>query len=182
MNLNKYHKEAIVRSVMHDIPNHGLEELEKRVKKMVDEDIKKHCPKEVYTMWTTPALAPYLSTVSRNAGYLCEASHRRYVSDLFYVTYPSAHSISAEFTERVTPLITAQLEALEERRYAVANLEAAIAGIRTRKQFVELFPELEKYAPKESVKGTLLPALANVVADLSKLGWPASKNAEAATA
>jgi hypothetical protein len=60
-----------------------------------------------------------------------------------------------------------------------SGLENALKGIRTRKQFVEAFPELEKYAPSEHKSGSMLPAIANVVADLSKLGWPKNKVAAA---
>lgn len=51
------------------------------------------------------------------------------------------------------------------------KLEAAFEGINTRKQFVETFPEFIKYAPEESGKCPTLPAVANVVSDLVKLGW-----------
>ena len=50
-----------------------------------------------------------------------------------------------------------------------------MATVFTVDKFFEAFPEFEKYLPSEAQPTKNLPALANVVADLSKLGWP--KNA-----
>lgn len=36
-------------------------------------------------------------------------------------------------------------------------------------------PEAEKYLPKEAKSSTNVPAVANVVADLVKAGWPKGK-------
>lgn len=49
------------------------------------------------------------------------------------------------------------------------------AACKTLKQARERLPEFEKYPPKDVEKSpTMLPALANLVADLTKVGWPAT--------
>ena len=52
-----------------------------------------------------------------------------------------------------------------------AKLHAAFAGVNTRKQAVDKFPEFVPYLPPESGTTQNLPAVANVIADLLKFGW-----------
>jgi phosphoglycolate phosphatase-like HAD superfamily hydrolase len=52
------------------------------------------------------------------------------------------------------------------------SLQGAIEACSTYKQLMTRLPEFEKYYPKPDAPTANLPALANVVADLSKLGWP----------
>lgn len=59
-----------------------------------------------------------------------------------------------------------RLVALEERLRSVVN------ACSTRKALAEALPEFEKYLPPEPVKGANVPAVANVVADFMKAGWP----------
>lgn len=60
------------------------------------------------------------------------------------------------------------------------KLHGVAYGVTTRKALVEALPEFEKYLPKEDEKPSKsLPALANLVADFTKAGWP--KGAQPAT-
>ena len=53
------------------------------------------------------------------------------------------------------------------------KLTGAIAGCTTRKQAVDALPEFEKYLPEDTVAAMRsLPAIANVVTDFVKAGWP----------
>ncbi len=52
------------------------------------------------------------------------------------------------------------------------NLKAAIMACSSVKQLNERLPEFKNYYPSAEKPVTTLPALANVVADLTKLGWP----------
>jgi len=62
----------------------------------------------------------------------------------------------------------------EDEKYhsAISNLNSAIMSCGTLAALKKTFPEFEKYYPTEEQPTKNLPALANVVADLSKLGWP----------
>ena len=60
----------------------------------------------------------------------------------------------------------------EQRENAKQKLVDALGGINTVKQFITAFPEFTKYAPVEHKTVKYLPALTDVVANLSKLGWP----------
>lgn len=170
MNLTKLHKQAIVRAVLADIPRKNMEELETTVKQMVDEDIEKHAPKEIWAVWKDKSLACYLSVLSMNVGYLRTDDKSRYLDGFFQVIFPERHEFSRQFKSRLTPMLeklVAETKAMQEVK---DKLESALAGVRTRKQFMEMFPELEKYAPPEPRKDALLPATASVVEDLSRLG------------
>lgn len=52
------------------------------------------------------------------------------------------------------------------------QLEQAAASATTTKALAEMFPEFAKYLPAEETKTRNLPAIANVVADFMKAGWP----------
>lgn len=61
----------------------------------------------------------------------------------------------------------------QEQRKLETSLQGAIAGCNTRKQAVEALPEFEKYLPADGVAAMRsLPALANVLTDFVKAGWP----------
>lgn len=73
----------------------------------------------------------------------------------------------------IVALVKNKQEQDEKHRVLSAQLTAAIAGCNTRKQAVEALPEFEKYLPEDAaVAMRSLPAIANVVTDFVKAGWP----------
>ena len=83
-----------------------------------------------------------------------------------------------------SPNVNTQVEALlvdlahqEERINALkAKLQATADAVTTRKALIDLLPEFEKYLPADESKAVAsLPAVANVLSDFVKAGWP--KNA-----
>lgn len=52
------------------------------------------------------------------------------------------------------------------------QLKQAAASVTTTKALAEALPEFAKYLPADEAKARNLPALANVVADFVKAGWP----------
>ncbi len=73
--------------------------------------------------------------------------------------------------------LTALAKPYEDEDEAISaarcKLQGAIEGCTTRKALMTRLPEFEKYYPaEEAPMSKNLPALANVIADLSKLGWP----------
>ena len=68
-------------------------------------------------------------------------------------------------------------DALAEQNKCRNQLQAKIEGIAasctSRKQLLEALPEFEKYLPAQtSVNSRSVPALANLLADLTAAGWP----------
>jgi hypothetical protein len=74
--------------------------------------------------------------------------------------------------DQIKAILAPYEEQEDERHNAESRLSHAFAGINTLKQALTTFPEFKKYYPTEEQPTKNLPALANVMADLSKLGWP----------
>lgn len=67
------------------------------------------------------------------------------------------------------------------------NLQTRLKGVAyactTRKQLEEALPEFSSYLPEEEAKAAKnLPAVANVLSDFVKAGWPKSNNGKIAAA
>lgn len=63
-----------------------------------------------------------------------------------------------------------------ERNSLADQLRGAAYSCNTTKQLRELLPEFDKYLPAEEEKTCrTLPAVANIVAEFTKAGWPAKK-------
>lgn len=69
----------------------------------------------------------------------------------------------------------------EKRRTLSTQLRGAAYACNTTKQLRELLPEFDKYLPAEEEKTCrTLPAVANIVAEFTKAGWPTKKAGVAA--
>lgn len=154
MKIGKWEKESIVRAIMADVPKANKEkrkeELQAAVVKLMSPEVRK-----VYKL-NPKALAKY------HVGYL--------ISD---TSYNGRDIVCGDVTDKQIGELCKQYEAEEDtRKQAEYRLKAAIMACTTLKQLKERLPEFEKYYPSVEKPITTLPALANVVADLSKLGWP----------
>jgi len=150
MNLTKLIKSAIVRAIMNDVPR----EDEATAKKKIQEALVKAMSPECRKLYKTN---PHALRDARVASY-------EYGFDYSFDVIKG--------DAQLEPILQAYKDARDARRTAKQKLEAAIEGCRTLKQLEKALPEFKKYYPKEDAPSTNLPALANVVADLSKLGWP----------
>ncbi len=153
MNLDKYTKQSIVKAIMQDLP--AIDTI-KRAEAINAAIIKAMSP-EVRKLYKTKPEA--LRTRS--------------------VAYADPHSswtqntVVGDVTEDKIKEIVAPYKKEEEERDAMRRkLTHAFEGIRTLKAALKMFPEFKKYMPTEAEPTKNLPALANVMADLSKLGWP----------
>jgi hypothetical protein len=153
MNLTKLHKQAIVRAIMQDTPAHDREKWADEIKAAI---VKAMSP-EVRKLYKTKPNALRTASVPYTNQY------RQWGDDIPVgdVTKEQIKEITAPYDKLVT-----------ERREMENKLVAAFEGIRTLKQAESTFPEFKKYYPSEAQPTKNLPALANVVADLSRLGWP----------
>jgi hypothetical protein len=153
--INKYDKEAIVRAIMADVPKPDKvkrrEELQAAIVKAMSPEARKLYNK-------TPS-----------------ALRTHYIGDLGYdgCNWGTRDVIKGDVTEVVIDELCKKYKAEDEAHNdARRALKGAIEACTTYKQLMTRLPEFEKYYPKPDAKATNLPALANVVADLSKLGWP----------
>lgn len=183
MNLNKLHKKAIVAAVVADIPRkHGKEDVRVAIQKIMDANIIQLAPEAVAGAYKNLEARNFLLIHTTNPGYLRPSKDIGHIHGLSSIRYlgkifgddKEVSSVQSSINE----ICSAFIEENEKIDEAESNLRGAIEGIRTRARFVEMFPELEKYGPAASEKTYGVPALANVVSGLVKLGWP--KNVTAA--
>jgi hypothetical protein len=152
MKFSKYAKQSIVRAIIHDLPPINKEARAIAIK----EAIVNAMSPEVRELFKSKPVALRTATVE----------------------YINPHRHWQEFTvgdvtdEQIKKIMEPYDNEEQERREAEGKLARAFAGINTLKQALTTFPEFKKYYPTEAEPTKNLPALANVIADLSKLGWP----------
>lgn len=147
MNLTKYHKKAIVTSILNDTPEPNKDELKQKIQL------------DLFDAMSPAAQALYRVTPS------ALASTSSYDCGIAY----GATLIVGDADKNA--VLKPYIKAHEARQNIKTKLTNALEGMRTRKQFIDAFPEFSHYAPEESGPTANLPALANIVADLVKAGW-----------
>lgn len=155
MKLTKLHQEAIVRAIMQDVPKPDKTKRFAVVQEAIVKAMSPDCRK-VYKKTPTALV-------------------KQYLGDLIYdsVNWSSRDVVVGDVPKSVIDtIIKPYVE--EDEAYAKARrqLESAVKGCTTLKALETALPEFKKYYPTEAQPTKNLPALANVVADLSKLGWP----------
>lgn len=155
MKLNKYTKQAIVRAIMNDVPKPDKTKRHATVQATIVKAMSPECRK-VYNK--TP-----------------KALVTQHIGDTTYdgCNWHTREIIKGDVPEDKIKAALKPYEAEDEAyRTAQHQLKMAIEGCSTLNAIKKAFPEFEKYLPTEAQPTKNLPALANVVADLSKLGWP----------
>ena len=156
MRLDKYAKQSIVRAIMNDVPKPDKAkrraDLQAAIVKAMSPDVRK-------VFKSTPG-----------------ALKAHYFGDVIYDSYAWSTRelvVGDVPDEKLKELVKPYKDEDEARDAAQRKLEGAIEGCTTRKSLMTRLPEFEKYYPAEDAPMSKnLPALANVMADLSKLGWP----------
>ena len=161
MRLTKVIRDAFVRAAMDDVPK---EDYQAKIHKLIQDDAIASLPPKVKAIAQDKELRHFLKTESHFiTGYL--------ISNV-RVMHPEY--------ER-SPSVNTQVEALlveaakqQERMSALrAKLQATADAVTTRKALIDLLPEFEKYLPADEAKAVAtLPAVANVLSDFVKAGWP----------
>lgn len=168
MKLTKYDRQAFVKAVMADIP---MEDYREQARALILEDSIQALPKKLQDAARDPACKDYLETGS---------CYRQAFAGSFTVydkRWNGRYTPSATAMQKLTELET--LHRAQEKKLddVEAKLTASIEACSTLKVAKERLPEFEKYLPQDRTpeKGTYLPAVANLVADLATLGWPKDK-------
>ena len=154
MRITKWDKQAIVKAVMADVP---MPDKKKR--------------KEELQAAVVKAMSPEARKLYKNCP---EALRTQCIGELIHDgTWSSRDIIVGDVKDATVKELKKKYEAedqkINEARWA---LKGAIEACTTLKQLNDRLPEFKKYFPTVEKPTANLPALANVVADLSKLGWP----------
>jgi hypothetical protein len=160
MRLTKTIREAFVRAALHDVPR--IDYVEQARKALVEEFVA-IMPPEVAT-----AYKKHPEWIAKSDYYYINA-----MSQSFAVPRPNNLSLPADAQSRIFALAESHKAQQKMLRDLEAKLSAVAEGASSRKQLAEALPEFEKYLPAEGEKATRsLPAIANVVAEFTKAGWP----------
>ena len=153
MKLNKLTKQAIVRAIIQDLPTIDTEARALAIKEAI---IKAMNP-EVRKLYKIQPKALRTAPVAYTNPY------RSWGNDII---------VGDVTDEQIKEIIAPYEKQVQERDAMHRKLTMTFEGISTLKQALTMFPEFKKYMPTEAEPTKNLPALANVMADLSKLGWP----------
>lgn len=169
MKLTNYIRDAFVKAAMADVPKIDYNEQAEKIARQQLSDMLK-------------AAFPGVKMDSKNASWLLSGS----------IAMPGSlstiHGIRPDYEcLRGTPAwaklveLSKQYSEQRARRDALSSqLRGAAYSCNTTKQLRELLPEFDKYLPAEEEKTCrTLPAVANIVAEFTKAGWPAKKKAAA---
>ena len=165
-------RDQIVLKVFSDIEIETHQQAQERLQKLVDADIKENGPKAVKNLWGTPDQV-YLNIRSASTKDYCEAG--REIPRELFVSHLANSKPSKPLVDTLIKETLSYVAKGNEQQAAKIKLQSALLSINTLKQFLETFPELAKYAPPEVGVDRSVPAITNVMADLSKLGWPKGK-------
>lgn len=153
--LTKWDKESIARAIINDVPKIDKEKRRADIQAALVKAMSPECRK-IYNR--TPNA---LRTVN--------------LGDLIYTgcSWNSREVVAGDVPKANVDAIIEPYQKEDSKRAEVGrNLKAAIMACSSVKQLNERLPEFKKYYPTMDKPVTTLPALANVVADLTKLGWP----------
>jgi hypothetical protein len=154
MKLDKYAKQAIVKAIMNDVPKPDKQkrraELQTAIVKLMSPEVRK-----VYKVKPS-ALRSYL------------------VGDLIQDDrWEDRYIVAGDVSDKDIELLLKPYEAENGvRRDVEHKLRSIVDGCSTLNVLKKRLPEFEKYYPTEAQPTKNLPVVANVVADLSRLGWP----------
>lgn len=153
MRLNTYTKQAIVSSIINDVPK-------------LDEAALKDSIQAALVAAMTPDVQRIYKTKP-------DVLRRERIPSYEVGVLVAFDTIVADLKGAdVRKVLKPFRDAHEERQRIMRQVTSAINTCVTLKQLTTLLPEFKKYYPTEEAPTKNLPALANIVADLSKLGWP----------
>lgn len=161
-------RDAFVASAMNDVPSVDYDQ---QMRDLAVQTCVDAMPKKLQALIKDPECEQWINTE-----YVRVPVPHTFSSPRTYCQRNSGQSIIERNPKAVAALrkLDAQRHAQREQREALrAKLAAAARACTTRKALVELLPEFEKYLPPDQPAACrTLPAVANIVADFTKAGWP----------
>lgn len=157
MRLDKYAKSAIIRAIMEDVPKPDV----KAYRKTIQAEIVK-------------LMSPAVRKVYKECP---DALVKEYNSELYDgVDWDSRYVVVGNVPkDQFSAIFKPLSDAIRAREKVQSDLRGVVESASTLKRLKELLPEFVKYFPTETEPAKNVPAIANLVTDLTKLGWPDKK-------
>ena len=154
MRLTQLHKDAILRCVTNDIP--ALDEI--KAKQDIITAVEKAMSPAVRKLYKTNPVALRAVDISWYDLGFCRSYSALVVGDVS----------KDALTEILLPYKTARAK----QRDVLSQLKYALKSVNTLASAKKLLPEFISYFPTDEEPTKNLPAVTNIMADLSKMGWP----------
>ena len=169
MKLTNTIRDAFIRSAMNDVPS--IDYIE-QVRSLVLADSIAQLPPKVRALAKDKELCHFVETSNFYAGTLGIHSVHTGRGDTF--------KPSSEVNAKIDALRTENDAQSKSLRDLNAKLKSVAYSVTTRKALADMLPEFEKYLPAdEQAAIKTLPAVANIVSDFTKAGWPKGKKESA---
>lgn len=185
MKLTNSHREEFVRRVMEDVPQIDY-------KTQADDFVRKELAKlrkaaglaDIDTERLEFRRSAVYVWEHKETGVWSEQKHDGWASDYRTSYFTNQGQYGVSYKECKDLEKHPELLALRNKYVAQQNdrvvlskrIRAVIDGCNTLKQATDALPEFAKYLPEEPPKADrTLPVVGNLVADLTKQGWPAKK-------
>lgn len=173
MKLTNNLRAAFVRAVMDDVPETAYREQQQLIATNWAVSI---MPPKVRAVWDDKKLRHYIE-IHRYSQQLCfddiGDGQQLWVNGFSIPAPHDLHPQMDEATQRA--LYSLEIHANEQaarRRELREKLSSIVYGLTTTAALEKALPEFVKYLPKAAAKTDNLPAVANLVADFVKAGWP----------
>jgi len=165
MRLTNFIRDAFVNAAMADVPS---VDYHTKITTLIHEDIVNSLPETVKEVYKNPKTSRYI-----NRGYTSFEINGVSSINVPMIPYEKL-SLTPKARAIVLDLVSKQEEQHKKHRELRGKLHGAAYACTTRKALVELLPEFEKYLPADEAKAVTknLPAVANILSDFVKAGWP----------
>ena len=166
MRLTNYMRDAFISAAMHDVPQ---EDFEDQIQTLLVKAAISCLPPKVRAFYDDPATRDFVCQTRLPCGFK-------------YAYVPGLGTLPEGTQEKYIKLKEKQKEQDTRLHGLRRQLRGVAYSARTRKALVALLPEFEKYLPAdEQAAIKTLPAIANIVSDFTKAGWPKGKKPAKAT-
>lgn len=165
MRLTNYIREAFVSAAMNDVP--APEKFEEKAHNIIKDDALNQLPPKIQAIAKDKELSWFL--YQNSFWFRSSPFHTVYVPAARGKDYVP----SAEAKKKIDELAAAANADKDMRIKLKDKLMGAARACTTTKQLRELLPEFEQYLPlEEEATCRTLPAVANIMSDFVKAGWP----------
>lgn len=171
MRLTNPLRNAFVHSVMNDVPQIDYDE---EVTKILTEWAVSIMPPKVKAVWQDKELRDCIETFNFTQTLMDDEGGDVHVYGHYIPALTDQHNgVPREIQLKIIELYKLDLEQRVVIRDLRKRVEAVAYSCTTTKGLLKAMPEFEKYIPKDPEGPTKgVPAVANLVTDLIKAGWP----------